>query len=257
MKKKKRAIIIISIVAAAAIAAGGILLLVHRNNTKTAQNVTGGDGMEQTTQYVSTGESKGKIKVACIGDSITYGFGLSHPEKQAYPAQLQEMLGDEYEVVNFGLSGRTVSLQADMPYALEDYYEQSQSFTPDIVLFMLGTNDTKPSNWDKEHFVSDFRFLVGSYVTLPGSPRVYVITPTPLFDMPAQADAPNEKTLKTQAVPLLKKEAAAMQLPVIDLYTAFAGKSDLFYDGCHPNEVGSKAIAQAIYQTIVKGKENG
>ena len=48
-----------------------------------------------------------KIKVACIGNSITYGYTLPARETQAYPAQLQQMLGSNYDVKNFGKSGST------------------------------------------------------------------------------------------------------------------------------------------------------
>lgn len=33
------------------------------------------------------------IKVACVGNSITYGAGISNREKNSYPAQLQYYLG--------------------------------------------------------------------------------------------------------------------------------------------------------------------
>lgn len=47
-----------------------------------------------------------KIKVACVGNSVTYGHGIENREKNSYPAQLQRMLGNEYEVANFGKAGR-------------------------------------------------------------------------------------------------------------------------------------------------------
>ena len=34
-------------------------------------------------------------KVACIGDSITYGYGLADRERESYPAQLQKMLDED------------------------------------------------------------------------------------------------------------------------------------------------------------------
>ena len=50
-----------------------------------------------------------KIRVACIGDSITYGAGvLSTRDIDSYPAILQKLLGDSYQVLNYGLSGRTL-----------------------------------------------------------------------------------------------------------------------------------------------------
>ena len=42
-----------------------------------------------------------RIKVACVGNSVTYGYTLLEREKNCYPAQLARMLGDGYEVANF------------------------------------------------------------------------------------------------------------------------------------------------------------
>lgn len=56
-----------------------------------------------------------KIKVACIGDSVTYRYGLESRETDNYPAQLQQMLGDQYEVENFGKSGATLLKKGHRP----------------------------------------------------------------------------------------------------------------------------------------------
>ena len=57
-----------------------------------------------------------KIKVACIGNSVTYGYGLKNPITESYPVQLQKMLGEKYEVKNFGHSGATLLRKGHNPY---------------------------------------------------------------------------------------------------------------------------------------------
>lgn len=47
------------------------------------------------------------IRVACVGDSITYGARLEDREQHSYPAQLQKLLGDDVAVFNFGVGGCT------------------------------------------------------------------------------------------------------------------------------------------------------
>ena len=42
-----------------------------------------------------------KIQVACIGDSITFGARLEFQKEDSYPAQLQQLLGTEFQVNNF------------------------------------------------------------------------------------------------------------------------------------------------------------
>ena len=49
-----------------------------------------------------------KKKVACIGNSVTYGYGHKTPGETSYPSQLQQLLGEGYEVRNFGHSGATL-----------------------------------------------------------------------------------------------------------------------------------------------------
>tara|TARA_B100000475_G_scaffold188640_1_gene159472 strand:+ start:346 stop:780 length:435 start_codon:yes stop_codon:yes gene_type:complete len=39
-----------------------------------------------------------KLRVSCVGDSITHGYGVDVPSRQGYPAILQGLLGDGYVV---------------------------------------------------------------------------------------------------------------------------------------------------------------
>ena len=55
------------------------------------------------------------IKVACAGNSITFGYTLQNRETESYPAQLQQMLGDKYTVGNFGKSGATLLNKGHRP----------------------------------------------------------------------------------------------------------------------------------------------
>src|SRR4051812_7771397 len=88
----------------------------------------------------------GKIKVACVGDSITFGAGIKDRDKNSYPAQLQGLLGSGYEVKNFGVSGATLLKEGDKPYWKEKAFEAAKKFEPNIVIIKLGTNDSKPQN---------------------------------------------------------------------------------------------------------------
>ena len=98
------------------------------------------------------------VKVACVGNSITFGYTIPEREKYSYPSQLQLLLGPGYEVANFGVPRMTALFSGDYPYVNTDAYRESLEFNPDIVLLKLGTNDSKAVNWDKkENFVSDSR----------------------------------------------------------------------------------------------------
>lgn len=80
------------------------------------------------------------IRVACIGNSITIGYGLPDPNS-AYPQQAGRLLGNRYEIRNFGVSGRTMLKKGDYPYWKEDFYKEALAFKPQIVMICLGMND--------------------------------------------------------------------------------------------------------------------
>src|SRR5687768_14105445 len=92
-------------------------------------------------------DKKDAVRVACVGDSITYGAGVSNRDRNCYPAVLQRLLGDGHDVRNFGVSGTTVLAKGDNPYTLQKVYQQAREFKPHVVVIALGTNDTKPQNW--------------------------------------------------------------------------------------------------------------
>src|SRR5579864_433492 len=87
-----------------------------------------------------------KIRVACVGDSITFGACVPEREKNCYPAVLGGLLGDKYDVRNFGVNGATLLKKGDLPWWNVDAYKSATDFNPDIVIIKLGSNDTKPQN---------------------------------------------------------------------------------------------------------------
>lgn len=80
------------------------------------------------------------VKVACIGNSITFGARIEDRIKDAYPEQLGRMLGEEYLVKKFGVSGRTLLSKGNAPYIKTGAYQKSLEFNPDIIIIKLGTN---------------------------------------------------------------------------------------------------------------------
>lgn len=188
------------------------------------------------------------VKVACVGNSITEGAGLD----KTYPEALQELLGDEYEVHNYGLGGRTLLQKGDNPYRNEAMYEEALDWNPDIVIIKLGTNDTKPQNWKhKRDFVKDYKALVKSFQKLPSKPQVYVCYPIPVFE---DKWGINEADLKEGVLPAVQKVAHKTNARIIDLYTPFLGKASLTYDGIHPNDEGAAWLANEVYKALQSHK---
>jgi len=190
----------------------------------------------------------GPVRLACIGDSITQGSGT---KGNPYPKQLQEMLGERWEVGNFGVSGRTLLRKGDHSYWKEKAYQNALAFKPDVVVIMLGTNDTKPQNWKHEaDFVADYRDLVNSFLALESKPRVFICRPTPVigngnFNI-------KEEHIQLQ-IPRIDALAAELKIGVIDMHAALADKPELIPDRVHPNAEGAAEMAKAAF-TALTGK---
>jgi lysophospholipase L1-like esterase len=204
------------------------------------------------------------IRVACVGDSITYGSTIADRKHDSYPVQLGQFLGANYDVRNFGVSGATLLQKADKPYWRQKAYANALAFQPDIVIILLGTNDSKhrgdgsldsdhaPDNWQhKADFVPDYEKLIAKFRAANPAAKIYVGLPTPCF--PGRWGI-NDKTIHDEIIPLVRQVAQDTGASVIDLNTPFAGKSELFPDTVHPHAAGAKAMAEVIYHAIINQK---
>ena len=189
-------------------------------------------------------------RVACIGDSITWGFTLLNPWKQSYPALLQEKLGEEYEVRNFGYNDASARFDAVTHYVKKKVYRESLEWNPDVVFLMLGTNDTKARNWDPEIFRRDYRRIVESYQALPSHPRVILIAPIRIFTiMGIPWLGVHPETMEEGVRPAIREIAAQMELELIDLQDLFVD-SEFCRDGVHPQRTGARMLADAIWSKV-------
>ena len=200
------------------------------------------------------------IRVACVGDSITYGAGLKNRNSESYPAWLSRWMGPGYDVRNFGRSGATLLHKGDLPYIKQSQHDEAVAFRPDIVIIMLGTNDSKhrggglattnavAENWQyKGNYVSDYRALIAEFRRANSAAQIYVCCPPPCFPGRWGID---DNTIHFEIVPLVLTVAKRSHAKVIDMYTPFAGKPNDFLDTVHPNAAGAKIMAGIVYQAL-------
>lgn len=206
------------------------------------------------SQYIDPSKYQYPVKVACIGNSITYGSGIDNRPLNSYPAQLQRMLGDKWIVRNFGVGGRTLLKKGDHPFWNEEAYTQAKEFMPDVVIIKLGTNDTKPQNWKfSKEFYSDYKAMVRELKALPSNPQIFVCKPVPAY---ATQWGINDSIIVHGVIPTVEKLAKEEKLQVIDLYAPLSGKTELFPDHIHPNAEGAGLMAKTIYKALTGNEGN-
>ena len=211
-------------------------------------------------KYVNTEPKEGQIKVACVGDSTTYGHGIKDWTKNSYPALLQGLLGEKYHVANFGSSGACVNPEGDQPYDKRPVYQAALEYDADIIIFMMGTNDAKPENWtDAEAFMEDYIALLASFTAGEKVPMIYVaLAPEGFYT----SDEEKETGITTYDIQPAKideivsavkvyAENSEIVTEVIDIHTLTEAHAEWFeVDGIHPNNDGAKAFAEMIAKAI-------
>ena len=197
------------------------------------------------------GPKKDAVRVACIGNSITDGFGIDMASQRGYPAQLQQLLGNDYHVKNFGVSGRTMLNKGNLPYQNELAWRDALAFRPDIVIIKLGTNDSKPENWQyNKGFKDDLQQMVDALQANKNNPRIILCTPIPAFKPTWNI---NDSVIVHGITPIINKVAKKNKLQVIDLHTLYANDGDkMIADGIHPDARGARRMAEIIAEQLKK-----
>ncbi len=198
-------------------------------------------------------------KVACVGDSITYGHTIANRETNSYPAQLQQLLDKkapgEWEVKNFGVSGTTLMTDTNKPYVGRKEYKDSLAYGADIVIIMLGTNDSKPEFQQKidGQFEREYHELLASYREgrEEGTPRIILMLPPKCY---CGGRLPEEAFIHSTIAPLIRKVAKDEKLELIDLHAALGTKWDkeLMPDKLHPSAAGAALMVKKIAPVVLK-----
>ena len=186
---------------------------------------------------------RGACRVACIGNSITHGSGIDMQERNAYPAQLQRLLGRNYVVKNYGVGARCMMNTSDHPYMNEQAWRDAKAFLPDVVLIKLGTNDSKDFQWNSQQYEQNYQAMIDTLTALKSHPRIILCTPVkPFRDKWGITDS----VVVNGVIPIIRKIAERNRLEVIDLYKVITNAADMTADMIHPNDKGAAKMAQAI-----------
>ncbi|NOU47216.1 MAG: hypothetical protein HOO86_09160 [Bacteroidales bacterium] len=199
------------------------------------------------TLILASCSEKTDKRIVCIGDSITEGAGLKYQSSDSYPAQLDQILGNGFEVVNCGQSAATMLKESDYSYWQCNEFSNVFTVDPDIVVIALGTNDSKDHNWNADQFTKDYQSMIGLLKSMNQEMKIYVCLPPPAFN---HAWGINDSTILHGIIPILRKLSVENKLQLIDLYTAFQNHPEVFPDSIHPNKAGAKMMAEFVANEI-------
>ena len=198
-------------------------------------------------------------KVACVGNSITYGYGIeSWPDQTSYPHHLQGMLRGDVPsdtVENFGVSGLTVRKDDQASYWKGYRFAPAIEFAADTVIIELGTNDSKSyTTWNTpaqdaavdSAITADFEALIDTF-QVKSKPHVFICLAPYVNNI-------EWNILDTAVVkrvnPAILQAGLEKGVNVIDLHSRFnALENPSWYleDMVHPSVEGAKHLAEIVY----------
>lgn len=191
------------------------------------------------------------IKVACVGNSITYGYGIENREQNSYPSVLQRLLGKGYKVGNFGHSGATLLSKGHRPYIQQEEYRKALAFAGDIVVIHLGINDTDPRNWPnhRNDFVKDYLSLISSFKKANPKARIVIARMSPLSHRHPRFESGTRDWHAEiqQAIALVAQQTNAQ---LIDFHEPLYHFPQMLPDAVHPNAQGAAILAQVVFGAI-------
>lgn len=202
-------------------------------------------------------------KILCYGDSNTWGYipvtEARYPADVRWTGVLQTLLGDGYWVIEEGFNGRTTNLEdPDSPAknGLQYFYPCLRTHNPlDLIVLMLGTNDTKfKFHRSAEEIAADAELLLQeiqqtAWNKQGETPAVLLLAP-PLVDdtvMEAREEFAGAGE-KTARLPSLYQQLARRYGSRFADVSGWVSPSPK--DGIHLEEKAHFKMAQELYSLI-------
>lgn len=153
---------------------------------------------------------------------------------------------------NYGVSSFAVQSTADRSYRTLPNYQESLDYDADIVVFMMGSNDSKPINWNgAETFRQELNTLLDSY----SGRTILLCTPASAFFLNGQTEGVANHNIQPKVVDeiaqVVREIAEDRTLTLVDIYALTRSCPEWFKkDGVHPDNAGAAAMARMISEAI-------
>ena len=194
------------------------------------------------------------VNIACVGASITEGAFIQDKKHDSFPGQLQGLLGEDYQVTNYGVGGCTMLKKGDTPYWNTKQYQQALNSNPDIVFIDLGGNDAKLINRSYLNEINiDCQEMITAFQQLPSHPRVIVLLPVVSFV--TDTTGIWDPVIVHKIIPGLRQAAYEKGVEVLDLHPLLLDYEKLMPDKIHPNKEGSAIMAKRLYESVIQARD--
>lgn len=191
--------------------------------------------------------AQGPVRVACVGDSITFGDAIFWRARNSYPAVLGRLGDGRLTVRNFGVNGTTALPHTGRAWVNTQAAQNAFDFHPDLVVIMLGINDLAFPE-QAERYPDALRDLVQRFQNLPDQPKVFLCTLTPIA--PEDREVAVNRTIREVMNPAIRAVARETGSGLIDVRAAFPNQPELLPDGLHPSPEGATIIARSVWAVL-------
>lgn len=201
-------------------------------------------------------------RILCFGDSNTWGYssgsGERYPETVRWTGLLSALLGEDYRILEEGLCGRTTGF--------EDGIQPGRSaagylvpcllshFPLDLIVLMLGTNDTKRRYRVGAEEITDsmenlLRSMLDCLYWEKSKSKILLVAPPPMTEEALRDRQMDSESLEKskQLGSLYRALAQKLSVPFLD-----AGEYEFFLqeDGCHLAPEGHARFAEIMAQKV-------
>ena len=195
-----------------------------------------------------------KTTVVCVGDSLTFGVIPSTAGKRdlTYPDVLAGLLGEDYEVLNLGKPGHTLT-EAGVCYLKRPEYQQSIDAAADVYIIMLGTNDANlKDKWDAEAYANDLAKVVDTYKEANPDTIIVLIAPPIVLPNEQTGEQTIDMTLLEGFIhDTVQKTAEEKDALFLDLFAETTEHPEwIGSDGIHFTQEGYEAFGRFVYDGI-------
>mmetsp|Transcript_40694 Transcript_40694/g.41552 ORF Transcript_40694/g.41552 Transcript_40694/m.41552 type:complete len:260 (+) Transcript_40694:114-893(+) len=210
--------------------------------------------------------SRDRLRIGCVGDSLTKGTGAHLPREGSYPAKLREHLGSFFDIMPFAFGGTQITSFCPHPYIDTPAYNESINFNAHFIILQFGTNDAKNDCWEEEMFTTDYINIIKTYQHLPTKPTVFICIPPPYYSNTSlwgiQGHVINN--ILPRLISIIAQHTGAV---LIDNFNLFGGirltKPEFYFnssmrvgpgnlmDGIHLNDQGYHVMAKNIAEKIL------